>query len=70
MVDQLIARPLPTKDNTTQIKANINPCLERDSKPRSQFSSGPRPRGHWGRLKLYNNSFIFPARFTNDTEAF
>jgi len=40
--DRPDARPLPSPDNTTQKKANTHPCLERDSIPRSQCSSGQR----------------------------
>jgi hypothetical protein len=40
--DQPDARPLPTQDNTTQKNADIRPCLEQDSNPRSQRSSGRR----------------------------
>jgi hypothetical protein len=36
--DQAVARPLPKH----RIKANRHPCLERDSNPRSQRSSGRR----------------------------
>jgi len=42
MGDRPIARPLPTQDSTTQDKADIHPCLERDSNPRSPCSSGWR----------------------------
>jgi len=31
-----------TQDNTTKKNADIHPCLEWDSKPRAQFSSGRR----------------------------
>jgi len=44
MGDRPIARPVPTQDNTTQKNAEIYSCLERESNPRSQCSSGPRPR--------------------------
>jgi hypothetical protein len=37
--DHPVARPLPTQDNT---KADIHPCLEWDTNPRSQCSSGWR----------------------------
>jgi len=42
---------LPTaKDSTTRTNADIHPCLERDSSPRSQWPSSERMRGHWDRL--------------------
>jgi hypothetical protein len=37
--DQPVARSLPTEDSTTQQNANIHPCFEWDSNPRSQSSS-------------------------------
>jgi hypothetical protein len=37
-----VARPLPTQDNTNRINADRYLCLEWDSKPRSQYSSGVR----------------------------
>jgi hypothetical protein len=40
--DQPDAKPLPTQDNTTQENADTHPCLEQDSKSRSQCSSGRR----------------------------
>jgi hypothetical protein len=40
--DQPDAGPLPTQDNTRQKNVDIHPCLERDSNPRSQCSSGRR----------------------------
>jgi len=39
MGDQPDARPLLTRDNTTQRNADTHSCLERDSKPRSQCSN-------------------------------
>jgi hypothetical protein len=42
MGDRPDARPLPTQDNTTQKNADTLPCLEWDSNPRSQCSSGRR----------------------------
>jgi len=38
--DQPVAGPLPTQDSTTQKNADTRPCLERDSNPWSQCSSG------------------------------
>jgi hypothetical protein len=38
--DQPNARPLPAQDNTIQKNADTHPCLERDSNPLSQCSSG------------------------------
>jgi hypothetical protein len=35
-------QPLPTQDDTTQKNANTHPCLDWDSNPRSQCSSGRR----------------------------
>jgi hypothetical protein len=32
--DQLVARSLPTQDNTTQADEDKHPCLKRDSNPR------------------------------------
>jgi hypothetical protein len=43
MGDQTIARLLPTQDSTAQKNADTHPCLERDSNPWSQCSSGLRP---------------------------
>jgi hypothetical protein len=34
MSDQLVARPLPTQDNTTKTDEDKHPCLKRDSNPR------------------------------------
>jgi hypothetical protein len=48
--DQPDARPLPIQDNTTQKNVDTHSCLKRDSKPRSQFSSGRRqyvPQTAW-----------------------
>jgi len=33
---------LPTQDDTTQKNADTHPCLERDSKPQTQFPGGRR----------------------------
>jgi hypothetical protein len=41
--DHLLAMSLPTQDSVTQNNTDILLCIEQDSKPRSQFSSGPRP---------------------------
>jgi hypothetical protein len=40
--DQPDSRPLFTQDNTAQKNADTHPCLEWDSNPRSQCSSGRR----------------------------
>jgi hypothetical protein len=40
--DQPVARSLPTQDSTTQKNADTHPCLQLDSNPRSQYSSGRR----------------------------
>jgi hypothetical protein len=40
--DQPDARPLPTRDNTTQKNADSHPCLKQDSNLRSQCSSARR----------------------------
>jgi hypothetical protein len=36
MGDQPVTRPLPTQDSVTQKNADMRPCLERDSNPRSK----------------------------------
>jgi len=41
--DRPVVRPLPTQDSATQKDVDIHPCLQRDSDPRSQCSSGRRP---------------------------
>jgi hypothetical protein len=54
-VDQSIAKPLPTQESTAQHrKTDIHPCLERDSNPRSQYSSCPNHT----RLKLQRHAWV------------
>jgi len=55
--DRPIARPLPTRENTTQKNVDIHPCFERVRTTmsvfqRSKTKTGLTPRGHWDRILL------------------
>jgi hypothetical protein len=39
MSDQLIAKPLPSQDNTTWTDEDKHPCLKQDSNPRSSVQA-------------------------------
>jgi hypothetical protein len=64
--DRPDARPLPTEDNTTQKNADIHPCLEWDSNPRSQCSSGRRQYVPQTRIFITEpNHFLCSSLFSN-----
>jgi hypothetical protein len=59
MSDQPVARPVPTRDNTTQEDEEQHPCRKRDPSPRPQRPSDQgfrlRPGGRWDR---HNVNFV------------